>query len=376
MKTRAILAAIAILAVSCVKSEYDDKNTDKEISVLPGVSVKVNKSLQDISPESLIIVGGKTMSVDSKGNYKIVSYTAKGGDVEYISADSFNAGQPVALSSEIELGFENMPDFLSKDSFSGSLSNPVLEITVNNETGSDALLNLTIEAGSEAKKYTGIAIPTGKNQKVAISDNDFKSLFRDGVPEKINIKDMSLSKTPTKAGSSSSGEASDKYQVSVGADCEVPMTFDANTVAVFDYTVDFDKETLSINSLEGIQVGTKVIEFTGTVWNTIPLSVKFQAKGLDADKAVITKEVTFNYTDANGKVVSSILAGTPGNEVATNFTVRIKSDSDLLDMKYIQAVIEATNSTDQAVSLNEAQVIKFHFNDATFEDGINVKDNQ
>ena len=107
MRTKSILTAVAVLSlavVSCVKTEYDNKNSNNEINVLPGVSVKVDKNLSDITPNTLFEVDGKTVSVDAEGNYKIVGTSKNGGIQEDIPSETFDAGDVVALNGEVEGG--------------------------------------------------------------------------------------------------------------------------------------------------------------------------------------------------------------------------------------------------------------------------------
>ena len=376
MKTKSFLGTVTFMVlslVSCVKSEYDDHNRNNEINVLPGMSVSVNKNLSDITPASLFGVYGNAVDMDSKGNYTIFGVSRNGGFEESIQSVSFDAGEMAEFNSGIEIEFKDVPEFLSKDSFYGSLAAPSLRIYVDNQTGSGALLSFSAQAGSRNMMISGVAVPQGK-QVITVENDDLKNLFEDGVPSKINISDMKLSKAAcdTKSVNAFNGGDQGSYSVAVDAGCVIPMSFDAYSVAIFDYLVDFNKESLSINSLEGIKVGVKEIEFTGTIWNEIPLSVKLQAVGLDSNQNVFTKDVSFRYSDENGKPVSGVQAGAPGKSVATNFTVLIKSDSDLVNMSNIKAVIEATNATNEAVSLNESQRIKFHINDATFGEGVSV----
>ncbi|MCR5004190.1 MAG: hypothetical protein K5984_07445 [Bacteroidales bacterium] len=355
---KSIYSASAILILgSCLcacDDAYDLSNVNSEITVIPGLSVSINQSLDAVSSNEMLDLAylESSSAIDSDGNYLVRSNSSVIDTwIQNEDLTAFNAGTPFALSNTLTLDY-NLPDF-----FKNAKSNliiPTASITIRVENYTDC----TISGKATPKGATaGVAFSSvvNSNGEALLESDDIKALFSNNV-EQIVLSDLKIKRNASLV---STGKPATKSVVQqalkIEAYSDFALSFAKGSVFEFSYTFDLE------------ELGLDFSKFSFT-------ADKFSAMMDITNSLPVTIEVESVTADVNASVAVSpaIAAGSVAIPETTTVTAEVTSNSKISEIKTVTCVIKASNKADNVVTLNKGQSLTIAFKNITLTSGITV----
>lgn len=344
MKTNFLSASLPLLAAaafmsSCINEVYDFRKLNLEMTVAPGVSIPVGKSLGEVSSDDLLgFIGTDT---DEEGTYIQTGETA-GGEVT-VSADELAYGT-VYSDRKIYVPV-SAPDFLRQSKTGFRLHEPEIEFQVNNPVGSTVTLRGNAKANGLAAAFE-IELPadaecfTVKVGGKALSDILYP------IPDAILIEDLSFTARPVTKGGEMTGTGSVIYNLI--ARSSIKMAFEAGSEISFDTTLDLEEMGADMSA---ISVSLNEFDLITSVRSTFPL---------DLSASAVSENGTTSLSFSNEILACS----------TTEVKLHAKTDGALGDIRKITVSVTARNTSDGPVALSPSNTLEIDVNRLTAVSGI------
>ena len=350
-----VLVVGAILFVpSCIKEEYSLKNLDTTVTILPGLSVPLDKEYELPVLKALGTVKNnedQVLTVDDKGNYRCPC-TFNGSTDFRLSAQEFLRTSMYGFNNtELVFPFAGGPmDPLVK---SGTYMDSPVILQIDNPTGIDlALGGAVLNENKDYALVTGVKVPAGKSELVLDSE-DVKNVFRP-LPAMAYVYRFFVQKAITDVPKTAS-----EYVFKVTA--EVPLAIMAGGVVEYDYSCDMVKEFGLDKLIDEVDFDFDDIDLELEVENRTPFDV--------------TPVLDQSASEFKGTIegFKEIAAGAPEKPVITTMNLRVSSiDAKATGMTFhVSASVPASFAPSAA--LNKQQKVIFRAKSITFNKGITIK---
>lgn len=343
MKTNiAFLAAALILTPgisSCVNEVYDFNKLNLEITVAPGISIPVDKSLGEVGSDKML--GISDCATDDNGTYMLCG--EKSTDEISVSEEDLQNGS--VLSGKVIEVPVTVPDFLRHSKTEFRLHNPEIEFQINNPHTCAVILKGEAMANGSHADFEA-EIPAGCDTYTVRMGGKGLSDIMFPVPDNIIIGNLSFkAKSMTKAGDTQA-EGSVVYKLSANAN--IRMEFEPGSEITFDTTLDLEEMGADLSK---ISVSVKEFKVMTSVSSTFPLDLIASASS-DGGTTTLSME-------------NAVLACT-----TTEVTLKAKTDGALSDIKNIHLTVSARNTSDGPVALSPDNTLAIDINRLTAVSGI------
>lgn len=353
---RSLHSALAFLALGAVviscDDAYDLNNIEKEITVLPGLSVSINQSLDDVSSDNMLDLSslGTGSDYDDSGNYLVnsssnsIASTVSGSDYS-----AFLSGNEMSIDGTLTLSFD-VPDFM-KDAES-DFNIPTAAIQLHASGFAGCTLSGIAKKGNVSVPFTGVV---SYEDVLLIDSDEIKALFSkfDGDILLTNLKVKVPSVMPT---SEYKVALVGSLSYTLQAKSLFTLTFAPGSSLSYTYTfkldelgMDFSKFSFTAEKFMA-QVNVK---------NSLPLELSI---------------VSIKTSDINGSIEVSpaIAAGTVDSPATTTVTATVVSTTPVSEVKKVTCTIKAVNKTASPVTINKGQSISLTFGELKLISGITV----
>ena len=367
-KLSTVLVLAGLLTVSaglssCIQKDYDTANLDKEITIIPGMRIPVEKKIDDIDLVSSV---SNSLDTDENGNFQVSEIVSEKKEYS-VSKAVFDQNSPVELPGTIEIPIADIPDFLSGSGINVKFSDPKLLFSVTNPLGADALLSFTASNGKQSVDLSTPVSNGASDSKVKINGDKVKDLFNNGIPEKITISSMTVKKqsSSTNALAVPCAVSGDTFKIAAGY--ELPLIFEAGSSISFTYDICIDTLGIDLNdeSLEGFDISA--VSVCGRFGNGFPLSVEMDVAVFDKNgKELARASLLGDKAIQAGKL--------DGTQVFTDFEIGFNVPS-VKDIYTASLYLKACNPYDVAVSLKESQKVSLELNGMIMDEGVSVNFN-
>ena len=320
MKNILFVMAISLSVLSCVQEEYDFDKVNLEMTVAPGISVPVDKTLDDVKTADLLDMGGCT--TDTDGAY-VSAGESVSHDIEVSSEDTASG----TVRSDVRISVPvDVPDFLRKSTTEFRFHNPQICFTVTNPMPYAVTMNAKAVSAAGSFDFSVELPASAKDWNVSVSGEKVASILYP-VPDCVTIEDISFTGAATKSQTADAGQAVYKIMAS----SRIRMEFEAGSEISFDSTLDLEEMGADLGKVE---VSVNEFEIESSITSTFPLDLSASARSEDGSTSLKTE-----------------------NTVLSNATTEVKflakTDGKLSDIKSIVVSINAVNSTDSPVALTE-----------------------
>lgn len=301
--TVAILIAGALAFSSCIDEDYSLENLDTTVTVLPGLSITVDTTV-DV-PLSDILEEGEEgpVSVTENGSYAIDGSCWRGNDFE-IPAEVFKESSAISIPNEFLFSHYVLPQY------GGGLirmHSPIC-IEVENPTDEELEMRAVVNGKNKRIEVSGIMLKPGK-QTVTLDDEAVKELFcpfdSDVIVDNIVLYRKSAGSPAVKTlGTPSS------YVFSFNA--ELPMVFRAGDGLEFIYHTDVMDESGVIDAIEDTGMDVTSFELQLSITSTLPFDITLSAN------------TQSEQGDGSITLDKTIAAGSLGHPVTTDLNLIAK----------------------------------------------------
>lgn len=343
--TVAILIAGALAFSSCIDEDYSLENLDTTVTVLPGLSITVDTTV-DV-PLSDILEEGEEgpVSVTENGSYAIDGSCWRGNDFE-IPAEVFKESSAISIPNEFLFSHYVLPQY------GGGLirmHSPIC-IEVENPTDEELEMRTVVNGKNKRIEVSGIMLKPGK-QTVTIDDEAVKELFcpfdSDVIVDNIVLYRKSAGKPAVKTlGTPSS------YVFSFNA--ELPMVFRAGDGLEFIYHTDLMDESGVIDAIEDTGMDVTSFELQLSITSTLPFDITLSAN------------TQSEHGDGSITLDKTIAAGSLGHPVTTDLNLIAKLPYGINSLLSIGAELSAvvpstvkgdvTLTKDYSITLNTYKI--------------------
>lgn len=367
----------ALLSTSCVNEDYDLDDIDMNIGINTDLELP------------LINSGEVTLANFIGDNDFLKTVTIDGQEVFYATASgSFRSEFPVLVNGTLDINtdatdivIEDLPDFLKSDDVKLDLANPVIIANIEGDDGIDDNVAITgsielstnegkqcIINGLNAKKGYSSQYVAAKEENIPgnVLDNDFgiptwlepasgavNDIFKDGIPEEINIKVNSLSATgvPTLI------YQSNPYYINVDMKLYAPLCIGSKDFQmVYEATEngwqkDFDEDIRKMDVDE--------ITLSATLINNLPLQTIVEIQPVDKNMDVVKGLSTLKVEGKeNGSTAFSYALRSNTKGKTLNDFINGTNEAQALDGVKIVAKLKATDaSVGQYITTNASAKI-------------------
>ena len=353
---RSFHSALAFLALGAVviscDDAYDLNNIEKEITVIPGLSVSINQSLDDVTSDNMLDMAslGSGSDYDESGNYLVNSssnsITSSISGTDY---SAFVSGSETALEGTLTLSYE-VPDFM-KDAQS-DFSIPTAAIQLHATGFAGCTLSGVAKKGTASVPFSGVVT---SGDILLLESDEIKALFSkfDGDILLTDLKVKSASVTP-----------GSKYKVAIAGGLSYTLQAKSFFTLTFapgsslSYTYTFNLDELGLDFSKFSFTAEKFVAQV-KVKNSLPLELSIES---------------IRTSDINGsiEIAPAIAAGTVESPVTTSVTATVTSTTPVSEIKKVTCTIKAVNKTASPVTINRGQSISLTFGELNLVSGITV----
>ena len=320
--TSIIAALCAIALTSCIQDEYDFNKVNLEMTVAPGISIPVDKTLDDVKTGDLLDMGDCDKDEDG-------TFVSNGEPVTKqmeISAEEVASGT-VYSDEKISVPV-SVPEFLKNSKTEFRFHEPQIGFTVNNPVNCPVVMKARAKSGDKSLDIVA-ELPAGAEAySVSLSGSEVAELLYP-VPDAITVEDISFTGVQTKSSVCAVDAGNVVYRIM--ASSRIKMEFEAGSEISFDSELDLEEMGADLSKIE---VSVDEFEIEASVTSTFPLDLSARAQSIDGATSL--------------EIENPVLA-----KATTDVKLLAKTDGKLSDIKVIVLSVNAKNSTDGPVALGE-----------------------
>lgn len=356
MKLAGIISAIAFVAAaasSCINEDYDLAKLNPEMTVIPELTVPVNKEIEGLGAQTLMSLKGTSVKADKDGNYTLTN--VKGATVKMtLSGSSLSEG--IAVSDTIGIAFKNVPSFLQSEDCGFKLCRPQMRFVASNSSSNEIVMTARATAYGEAIQTKSensrtveltAVIPAGASSATVLAECEGLEALFSPVPEYIKVDDIvfhSAEEINTKS-----------VKVSLQGGAEIPLCFEAGSSVIVDYTVDVKKLGIDLSSYG---VNTEKFSADCKVKSTFPM---------DFDV-----EVLVSGPQAEVELDRIIEGGSIEAPSTTDVKANFSCDGNINDIKTVTLHVKATNRSMEDITLTQDMSLSVAVSEIFLTEGITL----
>lgn len=336
-----LCAGVVCMASVCscvVDDSYDLKKFNKEMTVVPGLSVPIPENVETNSKlqASDLISLGSSFST-SNGAYETRS---EGTVSKTVSEYELSTG---VRMDDIVIKFSGIPNGIDLEATNLVFEKVPVKLALINPTGYPVKVDAIIKAGKKSKV---VSWTLSESTELQVKDDIDISDIISSIPETVSVTDITLSSMSTK---SSVIEADDvnNFKFDLNAISSIPLKFRPKSVLVFTTALKDITTDLSSLNFDATKAVVKLI-----VNSTIPLSIEGSAK-------------------ASGASMS--MSRLKANAINQEVTISLEAESGVTDLSDMLITVKAENDTDKLAVIDENCKLDITLKEVTLPDGVTVK---
>lgn len=325
----AVLLSSALIS-SCVDEAYDLDKLDMEMTLVPGISIPVDETLQTIGADGLFNVEGSGITADSNGDYTInmdkVSQTVS------VSAGDMMDGS-VQDGIRILLPVTGVPEFLKSCKSQYKLHEPKLVFAIDNPLDNEVEMFATAKANGVSVPFS-VTVPAGvRNHSVSVTDSEMGRLFCP-VPEQIALEDVRFnSKAVTKA-----ADGNLTYSFNIVANADVTLAFEPGSE--FEFECEIDLRDLGFTK-DMIHINVSKFDVDASICSSVPMT--------------FTASATANGGQTSLVMDTPVEAGSIASPRNSNVILKAETSVAVNDFRPVTVRVKARNDSNETVVLNKGQ---------------------
>lgn len=335
----AVLLIISAAVSSCINEIYDFNNLNPEITLAPGISINVDKSLGEVNSDDLL--GLSDCGTDENGTFIQTGQTTHSEltiKTEDIAAGTVYSDQKISVPVSVQ-------EFLKSSKTAFRFHKPEIAFQISNPVSTAVTMSAKAKANGKEFSFTVDLPANAESHNVTIGGDDLAGLLYP-VPDAISIEEISFTgKTATKAGTDT---GSGHVVYDIFAQANIRMEFEPGSEISFDTVLDLEEMGADMSS---ISVSVKEFDILTSITSTFPLDLQASAKSED------------------GKTTLALANAIMAN-ATTEVKLNAKTDGELSGIKKVTLSVYAKNTSDKAVALSPSNSLDIDINRLTATSGI------